>query len=125
MHAVPIMWVLIVAPLRAYSSSLVYEAVGGHLLDPTLLALMLHLSIGDTWNTINNVERRTGAAVPGVVCVWASVVFAATRYYDAAPLAGSLLGITAVWITVAGTLVADTWRLNNEVRRAYDSTTGG
>ncbi|KAL1503974.1 hypothetical protein AB1Y20_010390 [Prymnesium parvum] len=111
----PIMWILIVAPLRAYSSLLVYEAVGGHLFDPHLLALVLHLCIGDTWNTINNVERRLGAAVPGVACVWASVLFAASRYYEASPLAGVLLGVTAVWITVAGALVADTWRINDEV----------
>ena len=46
----PIMWVLIVAPLRAYSSMLVFEAMGAdaHLCSPTLLALVLHLSIGDT-----------------------------------------------------------------------------
>lgn len=111
----PIMWVLIVAPLRAYSSTLVWEAHGGHLLDPTLLCLMLHLSVGDTWNTINNVERRIGAAVPGVLCVWLSVLFATTQYFQADPFAGQLLAVTAVWITVAGTLIADTWRLNNEV----------
>ena len=29
--------------------------------------------------------------------------------------AGLLLGATAVWITAAGALVADTWRLNNAV----------
>ena len=62
--------------VRRYSSTLVWEAQG-HLLDPTLLALVLHLAVGDTWNTVNNVERRMGAAVPGVVCVWGSVVFAA------------------------------------------------
>jgi len=109
----PIMWVLIVGPLRAFSSCLVWEATGQHLLCPTLLCLMLHLSIGDTWNTINNVERRLGAAVPGVVCVWASVLFAATQYAAAEPLAGQLLGLTAVWITVAGALIADTWRINS------------
>lgn len=111
----PIMWVLVVAPLRAYSSTLVWEAHGGHLLDPTLLCLVLHLSIGDTWNTVNNVERRLGAAVPGVACVWLSVVFAVSQYYGADPLAGQLLALTAVWITVAGALVADTWRVNNAV----------
>jgi len=109
----PIMWVLIVGPLRAYSSTLVWEATGGHLLCPTLLCLMLHLSIGDTWNCVNNVERRLGAAVPGVACVWISVLFTSTQYYTASPLAGQLLGLTAVWITVAGLLIADTWRVNS------------
>lgn len=114
----PIMWVLVVAPLRAFAASLVYEASTGrlneaHLDDPVLLWLVLHLCIGDTWNTVNNVERRTGAAVPGVTLVWLSTLFAAKQFYDVSPLAGGLLAATAVWITVAGALVADTWRLNN------------
>eukprot|EP00900_Chrysochromulina_parva_P001480 jgi/Chrpa1/11332/Chrysochromulina_OHIO_Genome00016952-RA len=117
----PIMWVLVVAPLRAFASSLVYETSTGrlneaHLNDPVLLWLVLHLCIGDTWNTINNVEQRTGAAVPGVALVWLSALFAALQYYDVLPLAGQLLGGTALWITVAGALVTDTWRINNEVK---------
>ena len=116
----PIMWVLVVAPLRAFAASLVYEASTGrlnqaHLDDPVLLWLVLHLCIGDTWNTVNNVERRTGAAVPGVTLVWLSTLFAAKQFYDVSPLAGGMLAVTAVWITVAGALVADTWRINNAV----------
>lgn len=114
----PIMWVLVVGPLRALSSSMVYEAATGrlneaHLNDPVLLWLILHLCIGDTWNTVNNVEGRTGAAVPGVALVWLSTVFAAGQFYDVSPMAGLLLGLSAVWITVAGALVTDTWRINS------------
>jgi len=117
----PIMWVLVVAPLRAYSSALVYEASTGrineaHLNDPVLLWLVFHLCIGDTWNTINNVERRTGAAVPGVALVWLSTLFAAKQYYDVAPQAGMVLGLSAVWITIAAVLIGDTWRINDAVR---------
>jgi len=108
----PIMWILIVAPLRATSSMLVWEQTG-HLCDLTLLLLMLHLSFGDTWNTINNVERRLGAAVPGVLCVWASAVVAAYSYYQVVPLAGQLLGATCLWLTIAAALITDTWRVNN------------
>ena len=116
----PLMWVGVVAPLRAFAASLVYEASTGrlneaHLNDPVLLWLVLHLAIGDTWNTVNNVEQRTGAAVPGVALVWLSALFAARQYYDVSPLAGGLLGLTAVWIAVAGALVADTWRINNAI----------
>ena len=71
------------------------------------------VSVGDTWNCVNNVERRLGAAVPGVACVWASVVFAAVQFSSVSPYAGQLLGLTAVWITVAGLLIADTWRINS------------
>jgi len=116
----PIMWVLVVAPLRSLSASMVYAASTGrlneaHLNDPVLLWLALHLCIGDTWNTINNVESRLGAAVPGVALVWLSTLFAARQFYDVQPQAGGLLALTALWISAAGALVADTWRLNNEV----------
>lgn len=108
----PIMWILIVAPLRAGSSLLIWEQTG-HLCDVTILALMLHLCIGDTWNTVNNVEKRLGAAVPGVACVWASGLLAAYSYYQVIPFAGQLLVPMCLWLTVAGTLIADTWRVNN------------
>lgn len=108
----PIMWILIVGPLRAASSFLIWQQVG-HLCDVTILALMFHLSIGDTWNTINNVERRLGAAVPGVLCVCASAIFAAYSYYQVLPFAGELLLPTCLWLTVAAALVTDTWRVNN------------
>eukprot|EP00316_Scyphosphaera_apsteinii_P008421 CAMPEP_0119307346 /NCGR_PEP_ID=MMETSP1333-20130426/7876_1 /TAXON_ID=418940 /ORGANISM="Scyphosphaera apsteinii, Strain RCC1455" /LENGTH=447 /DNA_ID=CAMNT_0007310877 /DNA_START=95 /DNA_END=1438 /DNA_ORIENTATION=+ len=118
--AFPIMWVGVVAPLRAFASALVYETSTGrlneaHLNDPVLIWLVLHLCLGDTWNTVNNVERRMGAAVVGVAIVWISTIFAAKQYYDVAPLAGVLLGLTALWIAVAGALVADIWRLNSVV----------
>lgn len=31
--------------------------------------MVLHLSVGDTWNHINNVEKRLGVAVPVVFLV--------------------------------------------------------
>eukprot|EP00930_Biecheleria_cincta_P004944 TRINITY_DN105873_c0_g1_i1.p1 TRINITY_DN105873_c0_g1~~TRINITY_DN105873_c0_g1_i1.p1 ORF type:complete len:299 (+),score=49.74 TRINITY_DN105873_c0_g1_i1:39-935(+) len=108
----PIMWIIIVAPLRAASSVLIWQQVG-HLCDVSILALMLHLCVGDTWNTINNVERRLGAAVPGVLCVWASALLAAYSYYQVRPEAGQLLLPMCLWITVAAALVTDTWRVNN------------
>ena len=116
----PLMWVGLVAPCRAFAASLVYEASSGrlnsgHLDDPVLLWLVFHLAVGDTWNTVNNVERRTGAAVPGVLLVWLSTFYAAAQYYEINQLAGILLGLTGVWITAAGAIVADTWRLNNAV----------
>lgn len=108
----PIMWVLIIGPARAYSSSLVFQANGHHLFDPTLLSFLLHLTMGDIWNTINNTEKRYGAAVVGILGVVASAAFAATQYYQADPLAGQILGATLLWLTTASALIADTWRLN-------------
>jgi tryptophan-rich sensory protein len=49
---------LTIAALRCISSTLVWQATGRELLSTPLVAMMLHLSIGDTWNTINNVESR-------------------------------------------------------------------
>lgn len=86
--AFPIIWISI-GFLRTIASSLIYETTGTLLCAP-ILALYLHLSIGDTWNTIASVEDRTGAAVPGVVLVWLSVVYAVRRYHETLPLAGKV-----------------------------------
>jgi len=107
----PIMWLLIIAPLRATSSTFVVDAMGGYLSLP-LMSLMLHLTIGDIWNTINNTEKRFGTSVVGVSAVWASALHAAYRYYEVDPLAGQLLGATAIWLTIASALIFQTWRLN-------------
>ena len=73
---------------------MVWQRVG-HLCDATILVLMLHLAIGDTWNTVNNVEKGLGAAVPRVLCVWGSAVLASYAYYQVEPFAGQLLLLAA------------------------------
>lgn len=107
----PIMWILIIGPLRAYSSALVVESTG-HFLDPAILAFLFHLSVGDVWNTINNTESRYGASVTGVLCVVASLLNAAFQYYNVEPLAGNLLGLTVIWLSVATCLITTTWQIN-------------
>jgi len=107
----PIMWLLIIGPIRAASSVMVYQTVGSYA-NQAILSLMLHLSIGDVWNTINNTERRYGVAVTGVVAVLCSKAFAAYQYYQVNQTAGKLLGATCIWLTVATALIAATWRLN-------------
>jgi len=108
----PIMWILIIGPIRAYSSSLIVEANSGLFCTPATMAFILHLTIGDVWNTVNNTEKRYGAAVVGVLTVVLSVFFAASQYYQVLPFAGQMLGATAIWLVTASALIADTWRLN-------------
>mmetsp|Transcript_42060 Transcript_42060/g.61883 ORF Transcript_42060/g.61883 Transcript_42060/m.61883 type:complete len:302 (-) Transcript_42060:45-950(-) len=110
--AFPIIWSTI-GILRTVSSVLVWKAMGRDLLNPATLALMLHLSIGDTWNTINNVDRRLGFAVPGVVCVWLSVLNLVRAYFAALPLAGYVIAPSALWLSVAMVLVTTLWRMNS------------
>jgi len=107
----PIMWLLIIAPLRATSSMFIVNDLGSHF-NPTVLCLMLHLTIGDIWNTINNAESRYGASATGVLAVYASAIYAATQYYSVNNLAGGLLGATCIWLTIASGLIVQTWRLN-------------
>ena len=76
------------------------------------MAFMLHLTCGDIWNTINNTEKRYGAAVVGIIGVVLSAANAANQYYQVDPLAGKLLGGTLLWLVTAGALITDTWRLN-------------
>jgi benzodiazapine receptor len=107
----PIVWLLLIAPLRAATSAMVYQTTLSYA-DPAIMALILHLSIGDIWNTINNVEKRYGVAVVGVLAVWLSKAHAAYQYYQVVPLAGKLLAASLIWLTIASALVTATWRLN-------------
>lgn len=107
----PIMWLLIIGPIRAYSGALVVSETS-QFLNPATLAFIFHLTVGDVWNTINNTEKRYGASVVGVLGVLSSVVFAANQYYQVLPTAGKLLGATGIWLTIASALITDTWRLN-------------
>jgi len=120
----PIVWLLIIGPLRATSSSLVVSellsrsasaSAGSSSVygSTTIMALMAHLSIGDIWNTINNTERRYGTSVLGVALVWISAAFAAYQYYQVVPLAGTLLSLPLVWLSIASSLIFRTWQLNN------------
>mmetsp|Transcript_10899 Transcript_10899/g.16071 ORF Transcript_10899/g.16071 Transcript_10899/m.16071 type:complete len:305 (-) Transcript_10899:21-935(-) len=108
----PIMWLLIIGPLRAYSSALVWQANGHEFLHPALFALVFHLAVGDIWNTMNNSEQRFGASVTGVLCVTASALNAAYQYHVVDETAGNLLGLPMIWFAVASSLVTATWRLN-------------
>lgn len=114
----PIMWLLIVGPLRAYSASLVVAASGGEYASLAIFSFLFHLTIGDIWNTVNNVEKRYGPAALGVGLVWGSAANAAYQYYQVDAMAGQLLGLTLVWLTIAAALVGTIWQLNP------DPTTG-
>ena len=109
--AFPVIWSTI-ALLRTFSTVLIFQSTGTLLCNP-IFALMAHLSIGDTWNSINNVEKRLGTAVLGVAFVWASAVYATYLYYKTLPLAGKILAPSCVWLTVASLLVYSIWRMNS------------
>ena len=59
--AFPIIWSTI-GILRATSSLLVWKALGGKFLVWPLMVFLFHLCIGDTWNSINNVDKEYGVA---------------------------------------------------------------
>ena len=77
----PIIWMMI-GVLRVLSSYWVWQAVGQDYLAFPLVLFMIHLALGDTWNTIFTVESRLGAAVPVVLV---------------GPLASSLVVTAAYW----------------------------
>ena len=109
--AFPFIWSTI-ALLRTISTVMIFQTTGTLLCKP-IYAMMAHLSIGDTWNTINNVEKRLGTAVLGVAFVWASAAYATYLYYNILPLAGKVLFPSCVWLTVASFLVYSIWRMNS------------
>ena len=109
--AFPVIWSTI-ALLRTFSTVLIFQTTGTLLCKP-IFALMVHLSIGDTWNTINNVEKRLGTAVLGVSFVWASALYATNLYYKTLPLAGKILFPSCIWLSIASLLVYSIWRMNS------------
>ncbi|MEM7795860.1 MAG: tryptophan-rich sensory protein [Cyanobacteria bacterium P01_C01_bin.118] len=110
--AFPIIWMSI-GVLRVISSYLVWQALDQNYLAWPLIILMMHLSLGDTWNTIFTVEGRLGAAVPVVLLgPLASSIVVVTIYWQVMPLAGQLLLPMVLWLGVASALVVAIWRLN-------------
>lgn len=110
--AFPIVWMSI-GVLRIVSSVLVWQAVGQTFLAIPLIAFVIHLALGDTWNTIFTVEGRLGAAVPVVIVgPWLSAMIVTLLYGQTLLLAGLLLAPSVVWLTVASALVYRIWQLN-------------
>lgn len=110
--AFPIIWMTI-GVLRVISSVLVWQAVGQNFLALPLIAFVIHLALGDTWNTIFTVEGRLGAAVPVVIIgPWLSAIVVTFIYWQTTVLAGLLLAPSVIWITVACALVYSIWQLN-------------
>lgn len=108
--AFPIVWTTM-GVLRTAASVLVWQNTGA-LCSPPLIVFMLHLCVGDTWNTINNAEQRLGVAAAGVLLVLGSAVAATLGYAQTVPLAGAVLAPLPMWLLVASALVIDIWRLN-------------
>lgn len=108
----PIVWMSI-AVLRVVSAYLVWNTLGQAFLSLPLVLYVIHLSLGDTWNTIFTVEGRLGAAVPMVIVgPWLSVAVVTLSYAHVLPLAGWVIAPSWVWLTIATVLCIDIWRLN-------------
>ncbi|MEH2362571.1 TspO/MBR family protein [Nostoc sp.] len=108
----PIVW-MIIAALRVISSVLVWQQMNHQFLVLPLILFVVHLALGDTWNTIFTVERRLGAAVPVVILgPWLSAVVVTVIFWQTNPVAGMTLSFSCVWLTVAAVLVFRIWQLN-------------
>ncbi|KAG8467801.1 hypothetical protein KFE25_006853 [Diacronema lutheri] len=113
--AFPIIWGTITL-LRVASSTMVYAAKGRVLCTRPILALMVHLAVGDTWNSITNVERRLGVSFIAVFAVLASICWAVFEFSRVDRLAALILLPNAVWITIASVLTGAIWRLNTPLQ---------
>lgn len=108
--AFPLIWSTI-AFLRAISATIIFNTTGTLLCTP-IFALVLHLSIGDTWNTVNNVERRMGTAALTVPAVLGSAAYV---YYSMAQInevASWVIAPMVAWLSIATCLVYSIWKIN-------------
>ena len=113
--AFPIIWSNI-ALLRAISATIIFNTTGTLLCNP-LFAFMFHLSCGDTWNTINNVEGRLGTAALIVPSVLITAAYTTFQYYQVRPLAAKLLSPSVLWLLIANCLVFTIFKINNTGRK--------
>ncbi len=112
--AFPIVWMTI-AILRVIASVLVWQELNQQFLVVPLMAFVVHLALGDTWNTIFTVERRLGAAVTVVILgPWLSALIVTLLYWQINPLAGIILAPSCIWLTVAVVLVLSIWQSNGK-----------
>lgn len=110
--AFAIIWMTI-GVLRIISSVLVWQAVGQNFLALPLIAFVIHLALGDTWNTIFTVEGRLGVAVPVVIVgPMLSAIVVTALYWQTVVLAGLLLAPSVAWLAIACVLVYSIWQLN-------------
>jgi benzodiazapine receptor len=108
----PLVWISM-GFLRSLSTMLVF-ATTGTLLHPAIFALVAHLSIGDTWNSINNVEKKLGVASVAVLFVVSSAYNVVAQYYKVLPTAGYVIAPLACWLTIATALVWSIWAINGK-----------
>lgn len=108
----PIVWTTI-AFLRTISGVMIFQSTNT-LLSMATLAFVAHIAVGDTWNTINNVENRLGTSVVGVGLVWLSLANALKEYYLVNPIASYVLAPSFLWISIASVLIYSIWQLNYE-----------
>jgi tryptophan-rich sensory protein len=108
----PLVWISM-GFLRSLSTMLVF-ATTGTLLHPAIFALVAHLSIGDTWNSINNVEKKLGVASVAVLFVVSSAYNVVAQYYKVLPTAGYVIAPLACWLTIATALVWSIWLINGK-----------
>lgn len=113
--AFPIIWGTITL-LRVAASTLVFAKNGRVLCSRPILALVAHLAIGDTWNSITNVERRLGVSFSGVFYVLASVCWAVLEFSKVDRAAAYVLLPNAIWISIATVLTGSIWRLNTPLQ---------
>ncbi len=110
--AFPIIWMSI-GILRVTASYLVWQTLGQTYWAWPLAIFMVHLALGDTWNTIFTVEGRLGLAVPVVILgPLVSAIAVAISYWQVIPMAGQLLLPMVLWLGVASALVISIWQLN-------------
>jgi tryptophan-rich sensory protein len=113
--AFPIIWSSI-AVLRTIATVMIFQTTGTLLCTP-IFAFFGHLSIGDTWNTVTNVEKRLGTSVLGVSFVWLSAAITTYLYYKTNMGAGKILFPMNIWLSVASFLVYTIWKLNSKYDR--------
>lgn len=110
-YVFPIVWSIITI-LRSVSSVMIFNTLEKSLVNLPIAFLMWHLSTGDVWNAINNIDRRRGSSQIFVKLVWLSALITNIMYFSVNKTAGFVFLPTVCWLTIANVIVHQTWVLN-------------
>uniref|UniRef100_A0A7S0IPT2 Uncharacterized protein n=1 Tax=Calcidiscus leptoporus TaxID=127549 RepID=A0A7S0IPT2_9EUKA len=108
----PVMWI----PLKlaqTVGAGIAWRALDHKVFrSPAIIAFVMHLTLGDVWNSQFFVKQRILTGLLVIYSFWGVLVAATALLTNVSPVAGALVAPTVAWVFVAAALNLDIWYLN-------------
>jgi len=111
--AFPLAWIPLKL-LQTFAASLAWAALDRRVLATPIILFVLHLALGDVWNSQFFLKQRPLTGLFVIATFWGVLLAATFSLYSASPTAAYLVAPTCVWVLVAASLNLDVWYLNKD-----------